>query len=73
MTLFFLGVGLLAVTMFTGLVAYRVREYETVPRTRYLIDKHSVKSYTEVLRTIAVEMSKATEINSRLNETKLHL
>ncbi len=70
---YFIGVGLLLVSIGLALGGFKVRKWHDVPNTRYLIDNYTSLPYDEVLKRNAGEMANVVTEMEITNNKKARL
>jgi cytochrome c biogenesis protein CcdA len=71
--IYFIGIGILLVSIGLALWSVRVRKWAAVPDVATLLEKYTNLSYSEVLQSNAGEMKKAVEKAEIQNEQKAKL
>lgn len=68
--IFLLGVLFLMGSMVLGLLAYRVRRWEVVPKVKVLIEKYTTEMYDVVLKSVGATTSETVEKIAKQNDDK---
>jgi hypothetical protein len=71
--LYFLGIGVLLLSIGFALGGFRIRKWEDVPEVLYLLDEYTNRPYEEILTTSSVEMAKAVKHAEEQNNHKAQL
>jgi hypothetical protein len=67
---YFIGIGVLLVSIFFSLRAYRIRQWRIVPNVAVLLEKYTDRPYQNVLRTNGATMAEAIKGFEKQNKDK---
>jgi hypothetical protein len=71
--LYFLGIGVLLISIGFALGGFRIRRWQDVPEVEYFLDEYTNRRYEEVLTTSSVEMARAVKHTEEQNNHKAQL